>query len=235
MQFSRKKKLIVHRIGALSLLAATALAFAFFMILVSLNVAFRSAVSDKESAAVNEKKADIAKPTKAQTELFPVTINRPDGKLGVLSETNPHGEDFKIACSTCHAGRQPNFENRVTADLKEFHNQAAVVHGEISCLSCHNPDDYDSFRLADGTKIAYTDVMQLCAQCHGSQMRDYENGVHGGMTGHWDRTEGPQQKLNCVDCHFPHQPKFPQMQPDFKPRDRFLNPRHQTHVEGAQH
>lgn len=234
MQFSCKKPLTI-RAGAASLLTSAVLAIAIALCLVGFNALYRWSVADERSATHGEPISEKAHVSQTNAELFPVSINRPTGKLGILSGTNPHGEDLQIACSTCHAGRQPNSENRVTADLKEFHNTTAVMHGEISCLSCHNPDDYDSFRLADGTKVEYANVMQLCAQCHGSQMRDYENGVHGGMTGHWDRTKGPQQKLNCVDCHFAHQPKFPQMQPDFKPRDRFLSPSHQTHSKGGQH
>jgi formate-dependent nitrite reductase cytochrome c552 subunit len=231
VQFSGKKPLTV-RAGALSLLTSSGLAIAITLCLVGFNRLYRLSIADESSAKLLESQSDKthASPTKAK--LFPVNINCPTGKLGILTGTSPHGEDFQIACSTCHTGRQPNFENRVTADLKEFHNTTAVLHGEISCLSCHNPDDYDSFRLADGTQVESVNVMQLCAQCHGPQMRDYENGVHGGMTGHWDRTRGPQQKLHCVDCHFAHQPKFPQMQPDFKPRDRFLSPSHQTQTEG---
>lgn len=208
------------------------LALTIIICCVSLNIAFRWSGSGKTVLAGRASNADEAK---ANEKFFPVTINRPVEKLGILSGVNSNGEEFKVACSTCHAGRQPNFANRISADLKEFHNQHAVIHGGISCLSCHNPDDYDSFRMADGTKVAYTDVMQLCAQCHGPQKRDYDNGVHGGMNGHWDRTRGPQQKLNCVDCHFAHQPKFPQMQPDFKPRDRFLKPSHHIHIEAGQH
>ena len=83
-------------------------------------------------------------------------------------------------------------------------------------------DDYDSLKLADGTRVEFTEVMTLCAQCHGQQMKDYEHGAHGGMNGYWDRSRGPQTKNNCVDCHNPHAPQFPKMQPTFKPRDRFL-------------
>lgn len=230
MQFSSKTPL-TDRTGALSVMASATLVVAITLCLIFCNLLFRWGAEEKSSAAPPKR----LNPSGTDAKSFDVEINRPKGKLGILSGTIPHGEDFQIACSTCHAGRQPNFENRVTADLKEFHQQAVVAHGEISCLSCHNPDDYESFRLADGSKVEYANVMQLCAQCHGPQMRDYENGVHGGMMGHWDRTKGPQQKLNCVDCHFAHQPKFPQMQPDFKPRDRFLAPSHQTYPEGGQH
>ena len=87
----------------------------------------------------------------------------------------------------------------------------------------------DALRLADGTRLDFPDVMTLCAQCHGPQMTDYGHGAHGGMTGFWDKSRGPQEKLNCIDCHLPHTPQFPKMQPTFKPKDRFLSP------EGGDH
>jgi predicted CXXCH cytochrome family protein len=99
-----------------------------------------------------------------------------------------------------------------------------LAHGMLACYSCHNPDDADALRLADGTSVAYPDVMTLCAQCHGTQARDYEHGAHGGMNGYWDLTRGPRTRNNCIDCHDPHSPEFPSMQPTFKPRDRFLDP-----------
>ena len=95
------------------------------------------------------------------------------------------------------------------------------IHG-YSCLSCHNSEDYDALKLADGSRVEFTEVMTLCAQCHGPETRDYEHGAHGGMNGFWDLTRGPRTKNNCVDCHNPHSPAFLPMQPTFKPRDRFL-------------
>ncbi|WP_339909455.1 cytochrome c3 family protein [Symmachiella dynata] len=106
--------------------------------------------------------------------------------------------------------------------MDEFHGGMAFSHGAVSCLSCHNDQDYDALKLADGRRVEFTEVMTLCAQCHGPQMIAYQHGAHGGMTGHWDLTRGPQVKNNCIDCHNPHSPQFPKMQPTFKPRDRFL-------------
>ena len=155
--------------------------------------------------------------------LFPVTIRKPTGpprvETGLIDENN---NAVTVSCSTCHATRKPNLENKVVADLNEFHSSLSFSHGNVSCMSCHNPDNYDALKLADGSKVEFTDVMTLCAQCHGQQMKDYEHGVHGGMSGYWDLTRGPRTKNNCVDCHNPHAPKFPKMQPTFKPRDRFL-------------
>ncbi len=134
------------------------------------------------------------------------------------------GDAVTAACSTCHATREPDRSNRRADDLQTFHQGLVLAHGHVSCLSCHNAANYDSLMLADGTPVAFTDVMQLCGQCHGPQTRDYHHGAHGGMTGYWDLSRGPRQRNNCVDCHDPHAPAFPKMIPTFKPRDRFLEP-----------
>ena len=138
--------------------------------------------------------------------------------------TDAEGNAVTAACSTCHATRPPNVEIRTSAHLHEFHAGLQVSHGSVSCLACHNPNDYDALRLTDGTRLASTEAMTMCAQGHGPQMRDYEHGAHGGMLGYWDTSRGPRTRLNCVDCHHPHAPQFPRMRPTFKPQDRFLSP-----------
>ena len=165
-------------------------------------------------------KASHAPPTR-----FATTIRRPAGPPMIELQTpDAQGRVGKISCSTCHSVREPNFNNRVPADLDQFHQNMQLAHGKITCYSCHNPDKADTLRLADETVVEYPDVMTLCAQCHGTQMRDYEHGTHGGMTGYWDLSRGPRTRNNCIDCHDPHVPEFPSMQPTFKPRDRFLTP-----------
>lgn len=154
---------------------------------------------------------------------FPVAIRQPDGPPRVqLGLTDEAGNNVTAACSTCHTRRAPDHQNRVASDLREFHRGLTLEHGRVTCLSCHNSNDYDSLALADGRQIAYSDVMELCAQCHGPQTRAYQHGAHGGMTGYWDLSRGPRERNNCVDCHDPHAPAFPKMSPTFKPRDRFL-------------
>lgn len=161
---------------------------------------------------------------------FVVSIREPDGAPRVKTgRTDLHGNAISVSCSTCHTTRQPNPTNKASKDLDEFHGELKFSHGAISCLSCHNDQDYDSLKLADGRRVEFTKVMTLCAQCHGSQMKAYEHGAHGGMTGHWDLTRGPQVKNNCVDCHNPHTPQFPKMRPTFKPKDRFLEPPRTDH------
>lgn len=161
-----------------------------------------------------------------------ITIRQPAGpprtSLGVAGM---HGEPLQVACSTCHATREPNNLNRATADFDEFHQGIGFTHGNLSCLACHNAKNYDTLHLADGTGVAFQDVMSLCSQCHGTQRRDYDHGAHGGMSGYWDLSRGPRVRNNCVDCHHPHQPKFVKMNPTFKPRDRFLESRKVEHHE----
>lgn len=162
-------------------------------------------------------------------QTFPVHINRPSGPPVIeLIDATGTGRQTSLSCSSCHSLREPDLTNRRPGDLTTFHENMQFVHGDLSCLSCHNPDDYDALRLADGTRVEYTDVMTLCSQCHGPQARDYAHGAHGGMNGYWDLSRGPRTRNNCVDCHDPHVPAFPSMRPTFKPRDRFLKPAHGT-------
>ena len=109
---------------------------------------------------------------------------------------------------------------------------AVLLSSSLSCLAAACTDESvpsdapaepdGSLRSADGRRIPYAEVMTLCSQCHGSQATAFAHGAHGGMTGFWDLSRGPQMKNNCIDCHDPHAPQFPKMVVEFKPRDRFL-------------
>ena len=182
-----------------------------------------SFASSANSHMIESSKEIAAAKSNAGRKKFPTTIRKPAGPPRVFTGIkDAAGQPVTVSCSTCHATRRPNLENKVVADLNEFHATLKISHGTVSCLACHNSADYDALKLADGTRVEYTEVMTLCAQCHGQQMRDYEHGTHGGMNGYWDLTRGPREKNNCVDCHNPHSPQFPKMIPTFKPRDRFL-------------
>jgi hypothetical protein len=151
-------------------------------------------------------------------QTFDVQIHRPEGPPRVATgKTDLRGEPVTVSCASCHATTKPNPATRGAAELNEFHQGLEFDHGGLTCLSCHDANNYDALRRADGTSIAYPDVMQLCGQCHGPQLRDYRNGAHGGMTGHWDLTQGGRRRNNCIDCHDPHAPKYPVVQPVFPP------------------
>ncbi len=157
---------------------------------------------------------------------FATTIRRPEPPAGASAGLDERGRQVSIACMVCHSTRTPNARNATMADLDEFHQGMHVAHGGLTCLSCHNADDYGALRLAGGARIEFADVQTLCAQCHAKIVRSYDHGAHGGMTGYWDLNRGGRVRNGCLDCHDPHAPAFPQMIPTFKPIDRFLEPAH---------
>jgi hypothetical protein len=120
-----------------------------------------------------------------------------------------------LACGTCHG--TPS--SKVSAP--PFHADVSVLHGSLSCNQCHAPQR-QRLHLADATELEFADTMRLCAQCHGSQYRDFTHGAHGGMAGFWDEGRGARTRRNCVSCHAPHNPAFQGFLPVPLPPD----PRH---------
>lgn len=157
----------------------------------------------------------LAEEPRYTTTILP-TGGTPKVASGELTFT---GEPAMVSCSVCHTTREPRLENALGRDLETFHQGLQVTHGNLNCLSCHHADNYDQLRKADGSFLPYEQSMQLCAQCHGPQYRDYQHGSHGGMTGHWDLNQGPRVRNNCFACHDPHAPAFGHFQPVFFPRD----------------
>lgn len=149
----------------------------------------------------------------------PTEIHRPS-TLGVVDTplVDVNGAPVGVACVTCHG---PDPETAWAATPGEpFHTGVEVVHGTLACDACHDPADRSRLRLADGTALAFADTLELCAQCHGPQTRDYRHGAHGGMTGYWDPRRGPRERNHCVDCHAPHAPAYGRFAPTFPPADR---------------
>jgi formate-dependent nitrite reductase cytochrome c552 subunit len=159
-----------------------------------------------------------------------VVIRKPAGPPKVkLASTDPQQRSAEVACSTCHSIQTPNLENKSSGSLDEFHQGLEFIHGQLACYACHNPNDADTLRLADGSVVEYSEVMTLCSQCHSKQANSFAHGAHGGMNGYWDLSRGEQTKNNCIDCHDAHAPKYPQMSVTFKPKDRF-NPAEDSHA-----
>ncbi|MEQ9408849.1 MAG: cytochrome c3 family protein [Fuerstiella sp.] len=157
------------------------------------------------------------------SDRFAVVIREPQAPAGVeTGQLDRLGQPIRLACRSCHDVLPANVRNAATADLDTFHQGLAVQHGKLACVACHNQHDgYTTLHLADGSSVAYADTMALCAQCHGTQHRDYQHGTHGGMSGYWDLSRGPRQRNHCIDCHDPHTPAFPKMYPAEGPNDRF--------------
>ncbi len=155
-------------------------------------------------------------------EPYPVQVHTPPS-LGVLdtTHTDVNGAPLGIPCATCHGEGADQALVASLEDPQDFHGSLVHEHGELSCESCHD-SDRSKLHRADGSLLAMSEAMDLCAQCHGVQKRDYDHATHGGMSGYWDRRQGPQVRNHCLDCHDPHAPATPVVAPVHPPRDRFF-------------
>ena len=110
----------------------------------------------------------------------PVIVRTPTGHPAVDSgRKDSRGRPVMVACATCHDTREPKYATTSGSALEQFHQGLKYQHGGQSCLSCHNAKDYDTLKKADGQALDFSASMTLCTQCHGTQFRDYENGLHG--------------------------------------------------------
>lgn len=182
-----------------------------------------------QAIGTSQQSTEPANKPKEAIQRFPVHTRSPGPSPAIETGfTTGSGEPVTADCSTCHATRTNAVPVRSAAELESFHLGLNFEHGQLVCASCHDPGNNEELRLADGTHTPWANAMQLCAQCHGPQARDYENGSHGGMTGYWDTTLGPRTRNSCVQCHDPHSPAFPQMYPAPPPRDRHISIRSQN-------
>lgn len=190
----------------------------------------------RADAGLGAKTPALAPEPAVSTPLHRVIIKKPASAPKVATGlTNFHGEPVMASCASCHATTAPNREVRRAEDLKKFHQGLKYAHGELSCLSCHNADNYETLRLADGRALDFTESMTLCSQCHGPQRRDYDMGLHGGMNGHWDLRRGGRTRNTCINCHDPHAPAFPLVMPVLPPRDRISVPKTQADHGNTKH
>jgi hypothetical protein len=119
---------------------------------------------------------------------------------------------YEQTCQACHK----LFESQPLGGRRELlqHTHIELDHGlNNDCYNCHSIADRDKLILVDGTEVAYEDVVELCARCHGTTFRDWELGMHGKTTGSWDASSGEQSRFKCTDCHDPHRPAFDPVRP----------------------
>ncbi|QWR78429.1 hypothetical protein [Candidatus Magnetomonas plexicatena] len=131
--------------------------------------------------------------------------------------TKPEFTEGIFPCSTCHSSMTPNPQRRELA----FHTEIQLKHAQKQrwCLDCHNSDNRDVLKLANGDHVTFENSYNLCGQCHGNILRDWKTGIHGKRTGYWN---GDKTYYLCVNCHNPHSPRFKPLKPlpvPAKPQD----------------
>jgi hypothetical protein len=123
-------------------------------------------------------------------------------------------------CYACHDKRTPptlKFDENHSIIIPDEHENIEMSHGPHHrndvCFNCHNEQNLLTFQARDGRELRFQDSSALCGSCHGPTFRDWEAGVHGRTSGYWDRTKGEALRLDCVNCHDPHSPQIPTLQP----------------------
>jgi hypothetical protein len=113
---------------------------------------------------------------------------------------------YAMRCNTCH---QLFDSTEPTPKVLNQHVDLVFDHGLNSrCFNCHDNEDREKLVRRDGTTFALSDVVTLCAQCHGPTYRDWTKGMHGKTMGSWDASSGKQERLRCDSCHDPHAPAY---------------------------
>jgi len=118
-------------------------------------------------------------------------------------------------CSDCHEDMEADPTPRALDEHEDITDRFSHAKQRRWCLDCHNPEDRDRLRLADGSLIGFEESYVLCGQCHGTIYRDWKAGVHGKRTGYWN---GRKEYRLCVHCHDPHSPRFKPIAPEPAPQ-----------------
>lgn len=118
---------------------------------------------------------------------------------------------FEYKCMDCHRVFQNQAEK--TQGLVQ-HTGIFFNHGMNNrCFNCHDRIERDKLVARDGSYLSYTQIPELCSQCHGTTYRDWQRGMHGKTMGSWETGDAGQVRLTCSQCHDPHAPAFPQYTP----------------------
>jgi len=136
---------------------------------------------------------------------------------------------FTFKCNECHDIIPAPAANNVRAETQ--HREIVLEHGiNTWCLSCHHPENRNAFVDDRGGEISWDQPQLLCSKCHGPVYRDWQHGAHGRTNGYWDTTQGAQDRRKCIECHDPHRPPFPKMQPAPGPNTLRMGPQdHDDH------
>ena len=141
------------------------------------------------------------------------------------------GDTSGMACYACHDIKKPVSLHLDTNDnviLPDEHKDLVIRHGRNQrnnqCFNCHDATNLELLRTRDGRQLKVEESTKLCASCHGPTYRDWEAGIHGRLSGYWDRKQGATTRQDCTSCHDPHSPAFPSMKPGPAPHQLHGSP-----------
>lgn len=148
------------------------------------------------------------------------------------------GEDVSdFDCYTCHEKGKPppiRYDENHKIIIPREHANIVMHHGSHErnnhCFNCHNEVNLEVLQTRDKRELKLSDSTPLCGSCHGPTYRDWEAGAHGRTGGFWDRTRGPADRKDCVNCHNPHAPKFLGRKPAPGPHPLRPAARHVVHA-----
>jgi formate-dependent nitrite reductase cytochrome c552 subunit len=96
------------------------------------------------------------------------------------------------------------------------HDYITFVHGPTHdnnyCFNCHDYDQMNRLRTRHQT-LTFEESNLLCASCHGTTYRDWLADAHGRTSGYWNLSMGERTRLDCTECHDPHDTRFPSLKP----------------------
>ncbi|MBK8913030.1 MAG: hypothetical protein IPM64_00270 [Phycisphaerales bacterium] len=155
-------------------------------------------------------------PTGTAAAVDPAALVAGPRRVGLTDPAQILVEGRMENCNACH---QIFASARGGSERLSYHTDIRLDHGlNDRCVNCHDADNRELLTLRDGATVPYAQTPVLCAQCHGTVYRDWQNGTHGKTLGSWITGSAAQRRLSCNECHDPHAPRYPAYEPLPAPR-----------------
>jgi hypothetical protein len=117
-------------------------------------------------------------------------------------------------CQSCHQDIPVEIGQESTKSQE--HDRISLQHGGLRCLDCHDPENRDFLRTIDHRQVSFSNEEEVCGVCHAARYQDWKKGIHGKLTGSWNR--GSQWGMRCAECHDVHKPKPVIFKPERPPQ-----------------
>jgi hypothetical protein len=142
------------------------------------------------------------------------------------------GDVSMFSCYACHDRDEPapilEFDDVGNVIFEEHEVDFELRHGRNHrnehCYACHAAENLELLKTPAGLTFTLEESSHHCGSCHGTSYRDWEVGIHGRVSGYWDRALGEAFRQDCTSCHDPHAPAFPSIEPAPAPQRLRLAP-----------